>query len=205
MNFESGHSPPCKGGEAAQRAVGVVRTRLDWTLCRSLSSDSRIRSFEIIFCVQISVEAESRVAERRSIKLFALTGVGALLICSIPLAIMISGGAFRVTTDSMYPTLGFGERVFAGASVGIDRGDLIVFRYPLDRTKSYIKRAIGVGGDTVEIRDGQIIINGVPVHRRRIEAPCVEEVECTIWMEALGSRTYMVAFQNELPSPEYGF
>lgn len=42
----------------------------------------------------------------------------------------------------------------------IERGDIIVFRFPNDRTKDYIKRVVGLPGDTVEIRDKVIYING---------------------------------------------
>jgi len=43
------------------------------------------------------------------------------------------------------------------------RGDVIVFRYPVTRDKDFIKRLIAFGGETVEIRDGQVLINDQPV------------------------------------------
>ncbi len=46
---------------------------------------------------------------------------------------------------------------------GVKRGDIIVFRFPGDRRKDYIKRAIGLPGDTVEVRDRVIYINGEPI------------------------------------------
>lgn len=45
----------------------------------------------------------------------------------------------------------------------INRGDIIVFRFPGDRTKDYIKRAVGLPGDSIEIRDRVIYINGKKV------------------------------------------
>jgi signal peptidase I len=42
------------------------------------------------------------------------------------------------------------------------RGDIIVFIYPQDRTKDFIKRVIGVGGDKIEIRNKDIFLNGRP-------------------------------------------
>ncbi|MDE2027634.1 MAG: signal peptidase I [Candidatus Omnitrophica bacterium] len=47
-------------------------------------------------------------------------------------------------------------------------GDIIVFVYPLDPTKDFIKRLIAVGGETVEIRDGSVYINGKKVTDPRI-------------------------------------
>ena len=42
------------------------------------------------------------------------------------------------------------------------RGDIVVFIYPMDRTKDFIKRVIGVAGDVIEIRNKKIYINGSP-------------------------------------------
>jgi signal peptidase I len=43
----------------------------------------------------------------------------------------------------------------------LQRGDIIAFRYPQDPSKGYIKRLIGMPGDTVEIRAGEVWVNGV--------------------------------------------
>jgi signal peptidase I len=43
------------------------------------------------------------------------------------------------------------------------RGDVVVFRYPPDPAVNFIKRVVGLPGDTVQVRDDQLIINGVPV------------------------------------------
>jgi len=49
------------------------------------------------------------------------------------------------------------------------RGDIVVFVYPIDPTKDFIKRLIAVGGETVEVRDGSIYINGQLVTDPRIK------------------------------------
>ena len=49
------------------------------------------------------------------------------------------------------------------------RGDIIVFVYPVDPTKDFIKRLIAVGGETVEIKDGTILINGKEITDPRIK------------------------------------
>src|SRR3984957_16520335 len=63
----------------------------------------------------------------------------------------------KVEGTSMMPTLEDQERVFINKFVyklePIDRGDVIVFRYPRDPAKSYIKRVIAVAGDRVKIDD----------------------------------------------------
>src|SRR3984957_15728423 len=72
----------------------------------------------------------------------------------------------RVEGTSMMPSLVNQERIFinkyayrSGLS-DIARSDMIVFWFPGDPTKSYIKRVIGVPGDTVEVNDGTVWVNG---------------------------------------------
>jgi len=74
----------------------------------------------------------------------------------------------RVEGTSMLPVLENQDRLFINKiayRVGeIHRGDVIVFLYPRDHTKSYIKRVIALPGDTIRIDQGQVIVNGVPLH-----------------------------------------
>jgi signal peptidase I len=46
----------------------------------------------------------------------------------------------------------------------VHRGDIVAFRFPKDREQTYLKRVAAVGGDLVEIRSGNLFVNGVPVH-----------------------------------------
>ena len=75
----------------------------------------------------------------------------------------------KVEGTSMMPSLQNDERIFINKFVyrfgisDIGRGDTVVFLYPGDPTKSYIKRVIGVPGDTVEIQDGTVVVNGQPL------------------------------------------
>ncbi len=74
----------------------------------------------------------------------------------------------KVEGTSMMPTLQDQERVFINKFVyklePIERSDVIVFRYPRDPAKSYIKRVIAVAGDRVKIDDGVVYVND---HRLR--------------------------------------
>ena len=73
----------------------------------------------------------------------------------------------KVEGTSMLPELRDQERIFVNKFVyrieEIHRKDIVVFWYPYDRSKSYIKRIIGMPGDTVEIRKGTVYINNKPL------------------------------------------
>jgi len=70
----------------------------------------------------------------------------------------------KVEGTSMNPLLSDQERIFINKFVyrfePIERGDVVVFWYPLDRSKSFIKRVVGLPGETIEIRMGHVYING---------------------------------------------
>jgi signal peptidase I len=75
----------------------------------------------------------------------------------------------KVEGTSMMPTLADQERLFINKflyrfGIGrIQRGDTVVFWYPGDPTKSYIKRVIGLPDDTVEVRNGVVFVNGTKI------------------------------------------
>jgi signal peptidase I len=78
----------------------------------------------------------------------------------------------KVEGTSMMPGLEDQERIFVNKFVyrwePIQRGDIIVFRYPRDTTKSYIKRVIGIAGDRIRIESGQVYVNGEPVEEEYV-------------------------------------
>ena len=75
----------------------------------------------------------------------------------------------KVEGTSMLPRLHDGERIFVNKLIyydeyrwapKIDRGDIVVFWFPEDPSKSYIKRVIGLPGDTIEVHEGVVRVNG---------------------------------------------
>lgn len=94
------------------------------------------------------------------------------LLLSVVIAVVIILFIYqpvKVEGTSMMPALVDQERIFINKFVyrfgigGIERGDMVVFWYPNDITKSYIKRVIGTPGDTVEVDNGTVLINGRPL------------------------------------------
>ncbi|MGO0122313.1 signal peptidase I [Desulfothermobacter acidiphilus] len=89
------------------------------------------------------------------------------LVIAVVLAVVIRAfiiQPFYIPSGSMIPTLEQGDRIlvakFAYWFTTPQRGDIIVFHYPLNPKKDYIKRVIGVGGDVVELRNNHLYING---------------------------------------------
>ncbi|HKW65389.1 MAG TPA: signal peptidase I [Candidatus Acidoferrum sp.] len=89
------------------------------------------------------------------------------LLIAIGLALVIIVFLYqpvKVEGTSMAPLLSDQERIFINKFVyrfePIERGDVVVFWYPLDHTKSFIKRVVGLPGETVEIRQGALYVNG---------------------------------------------
>jgi signal peptidase I len=70
----------------------------------------------------------------------------------------------KVEGTSMAPLLSDQERIFINKFVyrfePIERGDVVVFWYPLDRSKSFIKRVVALPGETVEVRAGRLYVSG---------------------------------------------
>src|SRR6267154_869101 len=89
------------------------------------------------------------------------------LLIAIGLALVIIVFLYqpvKVEGTSMAPLLSDQERIFINKFVyrfePIQRGDVVVFWYPLDHSKSFIKRVVGLPGETVEIRQGVVYVDG---------------------------------------------
>ena len=90
--------------------------------------------------------------------------------------------AFKIPSGSMKQTLQIGDHILVNKFIfGVkmpywnktilplkkpQRGDIIVFKYPVDPSKDFIKRVIGVGGDVVESRDKQLFVNHKQVNHK---------------------------------------
>ena len=104
---------------------------------------------------------------------FLIAAVAALIIRQFVVE------AFKIPSGSMIPTLTIGDhllvnkfvygpripftdtRIFAGKEP--KRGEIIVFKYPDDESKNFIKRVVGLPGDKIEIKKGTLYINDQPV------------------------------------------
>jgi signal peptidase I len=122
--------------------------------------------------------AERKGKVREYVEAFAL----ALLIALVVRTLVIQ--AFKIPSSSMEDTLLIGDHIFVNKFVyGYHipftngrilqfhtprRGDIIVFVFPEDKSKDFIKRVIGVPGDTVEIRQKRVLVDGRPLEENYV-------------------------------------
>lgn len=74
---------------------------------------------------------------------------------------------YIIPSNSMEPTLVPGDRILtnklAYASASPVRGDVVVFAYPKDPSHILVKRVLGCEGETIELKDNMVLINGTPI------------------------------------------
>ncbi len=173
--------------EQARKAISTLDERMDQNLAASRKSTIREYSESIGVAIAIALVLRAFVVE-----------------------------AFQIPSGSMIPTLEVGDHIFVSKfayGLGIpftnvkilelkqpERGDVIVFKYPIDPGTDYIKRVVGLPGDVVEVRQHEVFINGHPMPRERVPVPChysesyhpggADEHDCEEWLETLGTKQH---------------
>lgn len=171
---------------------------------------------------------------------FARKGASREYVESIGVAVLIAlllrafvVEAFKIPSGSMIPTLQVGDHIFVnkfifGARLPFSnvkvlhhvreprRGEVIVFVYPRDPEKDFIKRIVGIPGDSVQVcTGGQVLINGAPLRREAVPGPCEyddydedrpfgswHKVRCTAFREWNGNETYVTVHNEISPPPQ---
>src|SRR4029079_16441389 len=137
--------------------------------------------------------------------------------------------AFQIPSGSMIPTLEVGDHIFVSKfSYGLSipftdtkilkyatpkRGDVIVFKFPHDHSTDYIKRVVGLPGDTVETRNNQLYVNGNEIHRERVPERChysevstagvPDDHDCERWVETLGKKVHDTILEPAHPAQDH--
>lgn len=104
----------------------------------------------------------SRFRKKHLFWLLAVIIALPIIYYSISVGIVVFGvQPVRIEGQAMMPTLYNGDKVFMLKQIKeLNRGDIVMFLFPEDQTKSYIKRIVGLPGETIEIKDGKLFING---------------------------------------------
>ncbi len=135
----------------------------------NFTRDRTLNNFQTFITPEITEEEKTNWG--RVIRDFLET-----LALAILLFVGINAVSARVRVDgfSMRPTLQDGEFVLVNRLAyrfgEVQRGDIIVFHYPSDPSQELIKRVIGMPGEQVEIRSGQVFINETPLNEDYIAA-----------------------------------
>ena len=153
-------------------------------------------------------------------------------LISIVILLAIVGGirafvfeAFEIPSASMYPTLEINDRIFVSKlpyglripytrtklfARAAERGSVIVFIYPCEPARDYIKRLVGLPGDTVEVRCNVVYLNGQALPNKLVDADCHYDnrdddgrwstQSCSRYDETVGSGTHQAFHDPRRPA-----
>ena len=143
-------------------------------------------------------------AETRKVIIIVALSLVACVLVPLGLRVFVFE-AFKIPAGSMAPSIEVGDLIMlnklAYCGGAPQRGEVVVFIYPKDPAKDFIKRVEAVGGDTVAIVQGRLRINGKDVIRRRLPGQCsfssladdnarVVDKQCVAYEESLGAQRY---------------
>ncbi len=142
--------------------------------------------------------AESRKHFWSETRLLVRDLIFALMIAALVVVFVVQ--PVKVEGTSMLPRLHNGERIFVNKLIyyglpKLERGDIVVFWYPNDPSKSYIKRVIGLPGETVEVRDGRIVVDGQPLDEPYLD-PRLNVMRMNLSPVAIKEHYYFVMGDN---------
>ena len=156
---------------------------------------------------------------------------GEAIIIAILLALFIRTfiiQAFKIPSGSMKPTLLVGDHLLVNKFIyGIripiidkfliqfkepERGDVVVFKWPKDESLDFIKRVIGVEGDTIQIKDKQLYVNNKKVKEQLLDEKVKNQLfgkynddeitNADAYEETIGNRKHIILYQPALEKLE---
>lgn len=127
------------------------------------------------------------------------------IVIVLPIRLFIAQ-PFIVSGSSMNPTFENGEYLIVDELsyrfAEPERGDVIIFRYPKEPSKFFIKRIIGLPGETVKITGGTVTISNISVSGLVLDEPYVKNISAGNAKEVLGSEEYFVLGDNRPASSD---
>lgn len=196
----------------------------------AMAAIERLREQEDIRALQLEAERLDELLEQHAS--FARKSALRETLENIGIAVFIALGLrsclyepFKIPSGSMMPTLRTGDHIFVnkfvygiqipftttvvGESLGhIERGEVIVFRYPVDETQDFIKRVVGLPGDEIKVEGRLVSIKRAGerefelLARNKLEERCFDPesgdkpiANCTLYEETLDGKTYVVRYK----------
>jgi signal peptidase I len=196
----------------------------------AMAEIERLRGHEDLRALQLEAERLDELLEQHAS--FARKSALRETLENIGIAVLIALGLrsclyepFKIPSGSMMPTLRTGDHIFVnkfvygiqipftttvvGESLGhIERGDVIVFRYPVDETQDFIKRVVGLPGDEIKVEGRLLSVKPAGqsewqvLPRKKLEQRCFDPesgdkpiANCTLYEETLDGKTYVVRYK----------
>ena len=125
----------------------------------------------------------------------AIIAVGLILLFTACVAISPIQPV-KVEGEAMAPALNHGDRIIIERRPHkLERGDIVLFLYPDDPVRSYIKRIVGLPNETLDIREGKVFINGQPLLEPYID-PDLDQSHRSLDEIKLDADSYFVIGDN---------
>ncbi|HET6585356.1 MAG TPA: signal peptidase I, partial [Nannocystaceae bacterium] len=201
---------PAEAIRASVGAIDTLRTSEDW-----LALEDEAEHLDELLHQHASFARKSAVRETLENILIAVLVALGLRSCFYE--------PFKIPSSSMMPTLRAGDHIFVnkfiygvqipftttvvGESLGeIERGDVIVFRYPINESEDFIKRVMGLPGDEVRVVGRSVAIKRAgsdefeEIQRKPLTEKCLDETgtktaaNCTVYEETYAGKTYVVQY-----------
>ena len=134
---------------------------------------------------EVQVQVESQPQQTNNWKRFVLD-ILETVILAVVLYFGINAISARVRVDglSMNPTLQHGEYILVSRlsykTGEPQRGDIIVFSFPMDQKQDLIKRVVGLPGETISIRNNEVLVNGMKLEEPYIAQSPIYNGEWTV-------------------------
>ena len=158
----------------AGMGINVIRVALFFSPLREPIIGNILTLLLLVFILYAAVDAflssaKSEPSNRRGwpkVLVFCLIYFGAWLGLVVGIRTFVVQ-PFMIPSGTMAPTITEGDHFMANKlayrSKDPQRGDVIVFVYPLDRKRTFVKRVVGLPGEKIGIKDGKIYVNGQPL------------------------------------------
>ena len=165
----------------------------------------------LILIIFESIRTARRISSDYTLKRYNRWYVYLLVILIVSLVdysvetVFIKNGVikgYKIPAGAMMPTLLIGDHLVCDLSYyrshNPQRGDIVIFKFPMDESKDYIKRIIGIPGDTIQIVNDDVYINNEKMDLKFVGKCSLEHgIGADIYQETLGNVSYQILDQNK--------